>query len=518
MVIASGLLALMASAVVAADGPSGPSGETTTYQVRILTLDGLEWRTASYSRLQPVCRQGSSTIWTADKALAATLADRASDASAPHRIMAVGEAEVTKAETLHYVGSNDRVADGPINQSSAIAFIPRPEQVEERFSIRVSGRKLDQGILARISLEETHIEAIHTVCQSEALQPSKLDKTPRSPAEVGREILKTMLESTPAALTPTPSGTSVTSWSKIPEVSRAKVEGEWLIPNDGVLLVSLGVKTAADRMGMAVARERVAVIEAKAGSSEPIDPNSTVARNPNGFEHIKLAQPATPARSLPEPTDANGNAVDLPPLPEALASTELDRIKPEPNQPSPQAPIISAPAMSDGALARTSFDAAPPAPRASRRVFLTEEESRSVIPARVLQALIKAGIDLDIELEDGSLTKIDAAKSEKDATSYCPADARALQAARAPGGMVLTPFDLAPQINLRMKGVNGVEVQVADISLEESVKNPGRTETTLVPMGDGYSVEVKTTLVPTPTEKPKAAAARTPSTTPAARR
>ena len=56
MAMGSGLVAL---AMLAAEGQSCSPDETTTFQVRVLTLDGLEWRTSSYYRLQPVARQGS---------------------------------------------------------------------------------------------------------------------------------------------------------------------------------------------------------------------------------------------------------------------------------------------------------------------------------------------------------------------------------------------------------------------------------------------------------------------------
>ena len=245
MTMGSGLLAL---AILAADGPSCPLEGATTFQVRVLTLEGLDWRTSSYSRLQPVARQGTSTIWTADKALVVSLSERARSSTIFGKIVSTNDASLTRCEAVNYVAAVERCAAGPINQSSAIAVLPKPERLDERFAVKLSGRKLDQEDLdpSRF-LEETHVDVIHGVPQTESLLPSS-SKTCRTPAEIGRDVLNVVLAQQPRkdALQ------SITCSVQVPEISQAKVEGEWLIPNNGVLLVSLGVKTVADDQGKAV--------------------------------------------------------------------------------------------------------------------------------------------------------------------------------------------------------------------------------------------------------------------------
>jgi hypothetical protein len=514
MAMGSGLLALT-MAMVAADGPSCPPVETTTYQVRVLTLDGLDWRTSSYTRLQPVAHQGTSMIWTADRALAASLADRAKGASPCHTIMAVGEAVMTKAENVNYIASMDRVADGPVNQSSAIAFMPRPEQVEERFSIKVAGRKLDQGVLTRITLEETHIDVIHGVPQTETLVPPAA-KSSKNAAELGREVRDVILTAIPTI----PQATSVTSSVQIPEVTRASVTGEWLIPNDGVLIVSLGVKTAADDKGMAVVRERVAVIEACSVTACAEGRGVTVLTPSNGpFQHTKLGQPVVPGRSMPEAVDPNGNLVDLPPLPEALASADLDRIKPEPYQPSPQSPSQSAPS-SDPALARTSFDAAPTAPKAPTEIqdVDVQVESGSIQLSTILDGLAKAGVKLVVDIDPKEMPKAKAVceKCDDDLT-YCPAAAGSMKAGQVAGGMKLVP-ESSPQIGVKWKVSDGDLALEADLKMDEALKMPGKTETTVIPLGGNFSLELKATVVPTSPDKEKAKTAVRKDETPASQR
>jgi hypothetical protein len=511
MAMGSGLLVL---ALMAADGPSCPQAvETTTYQVRVLTMDGLDWRTSAYSRLQPVARQGGSTIWTADKTLASALAERARDASPCHTIMAVGEAVMTKADTTYYNAAVERVADGPVNQASALAFMPHPEAVEERFSIKVEGRKLDQGVLTKILLEDTHVDAIHTVSQTETLVRPRVDESSKKSGagtlEIGKATFKVLLSPNETEASPT----SITSSVKIPEVTRASVTGEWLIPNDGVLIVSLGVKTAADKAGKAVARERVAVIEACPSSTTPTDPKTiTSASNPPAapvmtspvtaasFAHTKLAQPVVPGRALPEAYDPGGKLIDLPPLPEALASADLDRIKPD--QPSPQAPVMSSPST-DPSLARTSFDAAPPAPNTPS---VNGRRGVPFIPAEVIEALMKAGngTDVDLELADGTKSCPNC-----DAEAVYVAAWKKSQVAPVAGGMTLFP-EVHPKVGFRVKDRDGKPVYDAVAELDDALKTPGKTETTMIPLGEKFSLEVKATVVPTTPETAKKA--ETPTT------
>ena len=503
MAMGSGLLAL---AMVAADGPSCPPVETTTYQVRVLTMDGLDWRTSSYTRLQPVAHQGTSTIWTADRALAASLADRAKGTSPCHTITAVGEAVMTKADSVNYVAAMDRVADGPINQSSAIAFVPRPERIEEKFAIRVAGRKLDQGVLTKLAIEETHVDVIHGVAQTETLVPvaSKTPKNPDGP--------------------PSETKTAITSSVQVPEISQASVAGEWLIPDDGVLIVSLGVKTAADDQGKAVVRERIAVVEAFSNTASPEGrrPTTVPMTSPvhaASFEHVKLGTPVVPGRTLPQAVDPGGNVLELPPLPEALASADLDQIKPEPYQPSPQTRIHSSPAsMADPALARTSYDVAPAAPMAPTvgeggigadvNVEMTDiidallKAEKKGDLGKILLALLKAGVMID-KVPDLGATDFVPARAEA-APNVCPANAGSIKGASVAGGISIVR-EGKPRMEIIVKDASGMPVLDGAADLIEALRVPGKTETALIPLGGQLSLEVKATVVPAGPEKAKTA-------------
>ena len=498
MATGSGLLAL---AMLAAEGPACPPDDATTFQVKVITLDGLEWRSASYARLQPVGRQGTSTIWTADRALAASLTDRARTATSFPKFTATGDAVLTKSEVVGYVAAVDRVADGPINQSTSLAFMPRPERIEARFAMKVSGRKLDQGVLAKVALEESCVDALHDVPQTETVRPSSA-KTSRTPTDVGREILNVVMSKDSGE-----PGQTITCAVQVPEISLARIDGEWLIPNDGVLLVSLGVKTVADEKGMAVVRERLAVIEAGSGTMPPTPQFSKVdAAPPAPFQYARLPMPAAPARSMPEPFDPNGNLVDLPPLPEAVASADLDRIKPAPNQPSPQAPVLPSPSATpdrDTELARTSFDAENSTGKRPAAGQDLNRQARRHLLERAIEALEKAGQDLDLEVVDVDFKelqpfKVGCAKCDVDEME-CPLAA----SSTIPAGGIKLATEMTTQLGVTVKKPGGSESLEVSANLNEALKAPGRTETTVIPLGGKLALEIKATVVPASPEKAK---------------
>ena len=248
---------LLALAMAAAFG-TGPAEEPISCQVRLLTMDGLGWRSDYYPRLQPVARQGTSAVWTADRALAETMTGQALTATVAPVCTNPGETTFDMKATTCYVAHLERLADGPKNQATTIAFMPETASVEEGFRANISGRKLDQGVLARVAIEEAHIKAMHVVKMSEKYVQAECKTPPKaeSAGEVLDQFCKAVEEKTVGRPDP-----KVNFQVQVPEISHAKVEGEWLIPRDGILLVSLGVDTVADDNGKAVVRERIAVLE-----------------------------------------------------------------------------------------------------------------------------------------------------------------------------------------------------------------------------------------------------------------
>src|SRR4051812_42567862 len=70
-------LGLLASVLVTAEAPPRPEAPPIAYQVKLLEMNGLDWREALYARLRPVKRQGNATVWSADRDVVPALVGRA---------------------------------------------------------------------------------------------------------------------------------------------------------------------------------------------------------------------------------------------------------------------------------------------------------------------------------------------------------------------------------------------------------------------------------------------------------
>ncbi len=231
MGVTVGLLAL---SLMGADGAPGPDQSQIRYQLRMLEMDGLDWRKGVYTQLQPVSRRGGIAVWTAGRDVVKPLAEGASDVLMAPQVTAVAAAPVffNHHKNISFVGQLTRIADGPKDRATALAYKPEVDGVREGFAATITGRKLDQGVLTRLVLEETRCSAMHGVMLSEAVK--KGDK--------GDEI-------------------KLGATLQVPETARVEVAGEWLIPTDGVLVISLGAHTVADAEGKAVVREHLAIVE-----------------------------------------------------------------------------------------------------------------------------------------------------------------------------------------------------------------------------------------------------------------
>jgi hypothetical protein len=300
MGIAAGLLAL---SLLGADGAPGPESRPITYQVRVLEMDGLDWRKPVLGQFQPVTRQGSATVWTAPHEVVKPLFEAAGRVIAVPRVtaMPLAVAHFSRHTNVQYVSHLVRHADGPKDHATAVAYEPKVDGVREGFTATLVGRKLDQGILTRLVFEENRFVAMHSVSLDEMVA-NEADKGARG--------------KTPLSVT-----------VQVPETTQSEVAGEWLIPGDGALVVSLGAYTAADASGKAVVRERLAIVEARPLADDelfrtrfstapaPIAPSPLRPAVGPGFP-MPMPIPATPSHSLPEGLAADGSPVPLPPLPD----------------------------------------------------------------------------------------------------------------------------------------------------------------------------------------------------------
>ncbi len=354
MSIASGLIAL---ALLGAGGPVAPDTPPLVSQVQILEMRGLDWRNQTGEARQRIARQGPATIWIAGREVVPGLVQSSTV------VATIGSPapEVSHHISRAYVAELKRIADGPVNEATRVAFQPELDAVQDGFEARLTGRTLDQGVLATVVLDESRLVALHTSASTETL---------RGESDTPGEDQK------------------ITSQIQVPEVHTCHVEGEWLIPHGDVLLVSLGVHSVTDSKGHSEPRERLAVIEMKpmrpvsaSGKIGPKDLQEIVeesqmvaraARLPLGFpnlsdpaltpsnpvpaapdettpislssstptplartEEVVRPMPHVPSRTIPQAIDSNGQLVTLPPLPEELEEPEPSDESAEP-RPTPQ--------------------------------------------------------------------------------------------------------------------------------------------------------------------------------------
>ncbi|MHC5539803.1 hypothetical protein ACYOEI_16410, partial [Singulisphaera rosea] len=279
-------------------------------------------------------------------------------------------AHVSQLVTHKVTAQLTRHADGPVDQAIAVAYTPEQEDVRDGCQFTISGRKLDQGVLAKVVVDDTRIAAIHKVMLSESIPAKEKDAEP----------------------------SKLTPQLEIPEVVKSTAQGEWLIPNGGALVISLGAHTVDDGQGKALVRERLMLVEAQSAirqASFTTDKGTgrafsyTLPPRPAAGEGA-MAVPSLPSRSLPQARTGDGTLVPLPPLPdEAVPPSTL--------------PNSSDPCATPQAPNRLQTPAPTPTPTPAPEAPVRGPQARTFDPASI-RASLPAGFPLPIELKETLIT------------------------------------------------------------------------------------------------------------------
>ena len=225
--------------------PATKGGPMVAFEIRDIRVSSPEWRGKLILRMQPVTRQEGTAVWSLDTAnfkelLELCLADpRNNVLQAPKMTARVGDpARMTSEETHQYVASLKRVADGPPNRSTKLAFEPQLDKVHNGVRVNILSSQLKgPNLFARVVIDENRLVAIHMVKYTEAVQPK-----PGADPEVSRASFLDRLNPNHG-----PRAAAMNATIQVPEVDSRRVEGEWLIPSDGALLVSLGPRALHER-------------------------------------------------------------------------------------------------------------------------------------------------------------------------------------------------------------------------------------------------------------------------------
>jgi hypothetical protein len=401
MGVALGWIAFALAGVAAAPHP-GHQPEQITYTVRYVQAEGLGWREAVFTRLKPVTRQGAATVWTVPRDATTQLLEQVTKAPAGTVLQAPKVTAFSGvAASIHSRSSRKLVTLAAWNGDDQAPQAVAAENVRVGWHTTMVGRKLDQGILVQIVLEDTEIRAIHhlniagaTESRRSVAQTPTVSESPvvikgagtfytyqwkAKKTEVNEEKCD---ESETCCQMDKDQNVHKVSVD-VPEIGSQEVAGEWLIPSGEFLLVSFGAYTVADEDGKAVVKERLAIIGAEeaplANAVPPASPTAspvlvsppaaiTVAPVPPTppIAKMPLPVPVIPSRSFPQGVHADGKPADLPKLPDDEMDDSSASESSEP-RPSPQTkkPIQSKPKpTTDGGTAKAEY-APPKAPSLS---------------------------------------------------------------------------------------------------------------------------------------------------------
>ncbi len=283
MTMLPGLIAL---ALIGAANSPGPEPGVVVTQFRLMEMDGLAWRENVSDQFDLVGRQGPATVWTADKQVLPTLTALADRTLVAPKVTSRPEAtaSISAQVVRHYVAQLGRIADGPINHATHVAYPPDVQPLHDGFEARIACRPTEKGILARVDLDDAWFIAFHTAKRSETLVTNGNGDTP----------------------------TDLTSQYQVPEVANCRVAGEWLIPKEGILVISLGARTVPVEKLLgtrAEVRERIAIIDCHTqtpseSTEQPASPAtdhvaSSLLESPDGATCPVLPNPGTIGGDIP---------------------------------------------------------------------------------------------------------------------------------------------------------------------------------------------------------------------------
>lgn len=356
------------AAALAAAGAGSPPDEAAkpeiTYRIRSVAVRGLDWRQAG-AGLKSVAQHNAVSVWTSPD----DFLDRLAGADT-----AVGVAPVAvkgKAQSPVHITTrkNQEFVTQVVWKGKDKAPRPVTEKVRAGLAATIVGRKLDQGVLAQVVIDDVDVRGVHTIsspadkkavahvhadCDKPAAVTvtvsASMDVDPKTDADAVKAnhqpskavaILAQCKEkdkekspccqadSAPAAKTDKATGRA--SWTpadpqvQIPEVGRAAAAGEWLIPDGEVLVIAFGPHTVADADGKAVVREHLAVISAEVADDDtPAPPQAGIApedAHPATTDRPEVprtaaALPELPSRTLPQGVHVDGTPAPLPTLPD----------------------------------------------------------------------------------------------------------------------------------------------------------------------------------------------------------
>ncbi len=275
-------LGLVLSTIVGADDGTTRPGEIPVvvpvlpntpqlvqYEARFVSTPSLDWRTTLSDHLRLVSRQEGASVWAVDKATVRELMRTCEGdigtiiQSVPWATVELGEAvELSARHRQTYVAemkpgtTRDSVPDGEVIRTS---FSPETATLNLGPMVRVeSSRMVGVGVQAAVTIEDRRLVAMHTIQKEGFVEERREYAVPvlsRIPF-VGRLFRNIGIARQP-----------ISAKVEVPEVSSARVEGDWLIPSEGALVISLGPMPSGDGKPAA---EEIVILTARLLPLDPV--------------------------------------------------------------------------------------------------------------------------------------------------------------------------------------------------------------------------------------------------------
>lgn len=372
MNIALGLLALAVAPGEAHNSTPAPAAMQADYRMTVLDMDGVVWRGKFHEVLTPTTRSNAPKAWTIDSGSVDGLVRSGETvrttkiATSPGRSLLSSDCNVSEFTNRYFVSRMTRVGDAAPGLATALAYRPEIDRLECGWKVAIDGRPIDQGVIAKVIIEQNELVAMHTVLNSEKLK----------------------------------SGQKLGASSQVPELDSRRVEGEWLIPDGSALVASMGLRTVADEKGRAVTRERIVLIQADRTEAPAVNLKAAAAVATIFHPVVPapiVAMPALPSRSLPDAVGTDGKPFPLPPLPPEPA-IEVASDESSEARPSPQAPRVAAKASNETVPRDRDDEAARAEYKLGPNGLFVKMEKVAVQPLKPNIFRIPIGANLAIEI------------------------------------------------------------------------------------------------------------------------
>ena len=220
---------------------AAPPVPQVVFEIRDLSMASPDWRGALQPMLHPVAREEGVAAWAVDREgmrrlMEACQADKNSSIlQAPRMTANLGEpVRMTNEEAVHYVAQLRRVSDGPPDEATSLAFQPEVAEVHDGVRVVLTETRLKgPALYAHVVVQCSTVVNMLTTHYEESVGPVEAD-----PGVERASFFPKLKPDTPQRAT-------IRGTIQVPEVASRRIEGDWLIPSDGAMVVSLGPNSHA---------------------------------------------------------------------------------------------------------------------------------------------------------------------------------------------------------------------------------------------------------------------------------